>query len=1146
MKKIRIRGRGNPSVWSKFFRVMKLTYLFFLIGLMQLSASAYSQSTKLNLKLRNTAVVDVLEEIEKQSEFRFAYSSELIDTERKVSVKINEKNIEETLEKVFKGTGVKYVVKDRHIMLYPEEMDDASDANAQQVSVKGVVTDETGETLPGVTVYVKGTTKGTVTGIDGDYSFSGDLDEATLVFSFVGMITQEIPVNGQTQINVQMAQDAIGLDEVVVTALGIKKSTKALSYSISEVDGESIVNANEISAGSALIGKIAGVDVTSSGRGVAGASKIRIRGNSSLTSGNEPLYIVDGVPMDNSNIFGGDALSTINPEDIETMSVLKGNSASALYGSRAANGVVMITTKNGSKRKGIGVEFSTSYAYDQMINVFDERQTEYGVGLGGQKSNDFGFETHRAWGAKYDGSAGEYPDGTPTTYDFKEDHIDEFYNAGNTFTNNIALTGGNDVQTFRFSLSNMTHSDIVPNSEMDRNTFAISTQGKYGKKLTVNAKLSYSNQKVQNRPSLWGSVFPLLAIPTMWEIDHFKGPTDKLGAKEDGTMYNFSTNDYILNPYWSLYQNETEDTRDKVIASALARYDFTDWLYIQGKMGIDFNSVKVTDIAAYGAKRTAPQGKGRVKEWTESIRETNYEYLIGINKAYNDFKFDGFFGGNTMERYWERDGAQGEELQVPYYHVLQNASSLRTLYGYSSMGINSLFGSAEVSYKNFLYLNATGRKDWFSTMPEENNSVFYPSVGVSFVLSEALTLPELISFGKLRASWASVGGGAPGPYSSKFSYGIDAIGHMGVPLASISNTLPNPDLKPYLSKELELGMDVRFFNGRLGLDYAYYNRNTTENITNIALTTSSGYSSAIVNLAEFTSFGHEIMISATPVKGRITWDVAFNYSYNMSEVVKTGSDSGEIAIGGMGRGGTTIKHIEGEPAFAITTFTQVEENGQKVWQYDAGRKVYGPKRSDEREIVGYGFNPHGISLSNSFAWNNLNLDILIDGKFGGSIYSEINERMTARGHHLRTLGVGVEGVSGNREDGLVLEGIFLDQSGNPADLNAVPAVVESANFENFYRRVYSEKIGGLNVYDASYLKLRQITLGYNLPQSIITDWPVNKIHLSVFAKNLFNLIDNLPNSDPAFADTQSGNIAGLSEFPIPSVRSYGIKLNVGF
>ncbi|MCK5471151.1 MAG: SusC/RagA family TonB-linked outer membrane protein, partial [Cyclobacteriaceae bacterium] len=719
-----------------------------------------------------------------------------------------------------------------------------------------------------------GSQQGSITDVDGNYKVSVS-EDATLKFSYIGYLDYEVQVGNQSVIDVVMETDVTQLSEVVVTAFSIEKDKKSLGYSVTQLGGEDFIKAREINMGDALQGKVAGVNVSNIGSGVAGSSRVIIRGNTSLSGNNEPLYVIDGVPMDNSQqgaagMWGGrdwgDGLSSLNPDDIESISVLKGNTAAALYGSRASNGVVLITTKKGTTRKGIGVDFNSTYTAETFINNYDFQQ-EYGHGNRGEKptTEAEGFDYgNSAWGGKLDGSQVYQFDGVQRPYSYAGDNFKNYYRTGNTFTNTLALTGGSDTQTFRFSFSDLRNTAISPSSGMNRQNFSLNTNSVWAEKLTLNAKILYSREDVQNRARLSDAPgngnYTLVALPPSIAVQDLKGTTEKLGAQEDGTELQYNPGIYSQNPYWAAYEFKTTDVRNRVIGSALLRYDITDFLFIHGRIGMDWYTTRRTDMTPYG---TAYQPLGSMSETQRTQSEINMEYMIGYDDTFGDIRVNAFFGGNSMRRDWENVGGSGSNFNVPFLHTLGNTANRSTIYDITESGINSLFGSAEISWKNMLFLNATARNDWFSTLPKDNNSILYPSIGASWVFSDAFSMPEFITIGKLRGSWAQVGGGA-NPYQLALNYGLVGQGHLGATLGRINqSSVPNSALIPLTSTEYEIGFDLGFFNNRLRLDYAYYNRKTEDDILNASIAQTSGYGSATVNVGQISNTGHEILLTGT-------------------------------------------------------------------------------------------------------------------------------------------------------------------------------------------------------------------------------------------------------------------------------------------
>lgn len=1006
---------------------------------------------------------------------------------------------------------------------------------AQEINVKGTVTSsEDGLPIPGVSVVQKGTTNGTITDIDGNYNLTIS-QGSVLVFSFVGMKSQEVTTTSATTYNVVLDPEVKGLDEVVVTALGIKRERKALGYSITEVGGEDFMEAREINVGDALAGKVAGVNVSNIGSGVAGSSRVVIRGNTSIQGNNQPLYVIDGVPIDNTQqgnagMWGGqdwgDGLNSLNPDDFESVSVLKGNTAAALYGSRASNGVILITTKKGVSRKGVGIEFNSNFTFDNFINSYDF-QTQYGHGSRGEKPVDASeglVYGNQAWGGKLDGTNVYQFDGVQRPYKDTGDNFKRYYRTGTTFTNTLSLVGGNDKQTFRFSFSNLDNKSITPNSGMVRRNVTLSTNAKWFDNLSLTAKIQYSNEDVDNRARLSDAPgngnYTLSVLPPSIDVEDLKGTTGKLGAKEDGTELQYSDNIYSQNPYWAAYQFSTKDVRDRLIGSGLIRYDITPWLFVHGRLGMDWSTIRRTAIEPYG---TAYKPLGGMQEVERRVRETNLEFVIGADKEFGDLGINAFFGGNQMRRDYEEIGASGNNFNIPFFHTISNLSSQSVIYDFNEKGINSLFGSAEFSYRSILFLTFTGRNDWFSTLDPENNSIFYPSVGGSWVISDTFTMPNWMTFAKLRGSWAQVGGDTD-PYQTSLAYKIVGQGHLGVPLGRIDqSSVPNSELKPLTSTEFEIGVEASFFQNRLSFDYAYYNRKTEDDILQASVSEATGYSSATVNVGEMKNTGHEILVKGTPVKGELTWDVSLSYAYNNNEVVKLVGDQTNFQAAEARSRNVWIHHIVGDYYSAIVGYKHKMINGKKV--YDSNGF---PVRGDETEILGYGVQPNSMGLNNSFSWKNLNLNFLVDMKWGGDIYTGTNAVAYSQGMHKNTL----EG----RESGLTINGVNeegVDQTWN----------ISKNDLQDYYGEMYN--IADYFVEDASYIKLRQIVLAYKIPNRILEKTPIASANVSVVGRNLLLIYSKTDNVDPE-STYSNDNAQGLEWFGVPQTRSFGFNLNLKF
>lgn len=1059
-----------------------------------------------------------------------------------------------------------------------------------QRQVSGIVTNaEDSEPMIGVTVLERGTTNGTVTDFDGSYSITVQ-EGAVLEFSYTGFTTREIPVGTETQLNVQLSP-GVQLQEVTVTALGIQRSTKALQYSVTEVGGEDLQDAREINVANALSGRIAGVNVSNIASGPAGSSRVIIRGNASLQGNNQPLYVIDGIPMDNSG-FGqagmwggrdeGDGLSSVNPDDIQTITVLKGASAAALYGSRAANGVINITTKRGAQRKGIGVEFRTNYTFDR-VNDLREYQTEYGQGAFvlsdpnnpeseriavAPRTQQEGFNWNlNSWGPRL-GSVPSFVafDGTTQPYVDAGDNYDRFYRTGYTWTNSLALTGGGENQTFRFGVADMRNESIIPNTGFDRLNVSLSTNSKFGKRLTLDAKVLYSHEEAFNRPYVSDSpnngILSMAYLPANANIDWYKGDPNKLGAvpagldpslyssfqKDVGEEYPIGNGSGALwtqNPWWTSYQFINDDTRDRLNTSGRLRYDITDWLYIQGQAGMDWYTRRETDMGPQG---TGHNRGGSITEGENRVREINLEYMLGFNKTFGNISINAFGGGNRMRNFNERIAANGAGFNVPFFQAINNAVTRSYSYGIGETGINSLFGSAEIGYNNYLFLTGTVRKDWFSVLNPENNSILYPSAGLSFVFTDAFSIPSTsaLSFGKFRASWAQVGNVTIGAYSTNLTYSLKQS-HAGYTMASFSSaggrfgTIPNPNLRPLTSTEIEFGFDLRFFNNRLGLDLTYYRQKTTEDILNASISWASGFGSTTVNLGEMRNNGIEILLTGKPLRqSQLDWDISLNLAKNENEVVSLIEGTDELLLEEARARIVFTKHIVGYPFGVITGRRQLRApNGEPVF-FSNGSMVADPE-----------FVPLGNSvadwtggLNNAFRYKNFNLEFLFDFKIGGDIFSGTNARLTATGLTERSL----QGRPGR--DPLVVSGVTqtgTNDNGTPI-YSPFTKTLTPAEAQTYWGNSQNDANGITEIwmYDASFVKFRSLSVGYNFPQSFLSKTPIRNLRLSIVGRNLAILHKNTPNIDPEASYSNSNGGQGLDYFGFPSTRSYGFDLKADF
>lgn len=1017
-------------------------------------------------------------------------------------------------------------------------------SSLQAQTVNGTITDASdGTLLPGVSVIIKGTKTGVSSNFDGMYSIEVKDDNTILQFSYMGYISQEISLKGKTIMNVMLMQSAESLDEIVITALGIQKETKSLGYSITQVAGDAMSSVKETNAINALQGKVAGVNITGNATGAGGSSRVIIRGNTSLTGNNQPLYIIDGIPIGNDNNGssgryggndGGDGISSVNSDDVKSVSVLKGGAAAALYGSRASGGVIIITTKSGESQKGLGVEISSQTTFDEVNTSLQDFQREYGQGTLGVKPGSEGMafdNPNSSWGARLDGSSVVNWDGVSRPYSYVGNNVNKFYNTGTTFINTVALSSGNETMNFRFSASDLTNKDIVPNSGINRNSYSLNLGANLSKKLSFNTNIKYVRENANNRPRLSDSPgnanYAVAVLPANVDVT-----TMNPGANEDGTERGTSNNIYATNPYWASNNFRNEDQRNRIIAAVSLRYDILDWLFVTARAGIDDYTRKATSVTPWG---TAYELLGGMNEEERRYKQTDSDVMIGIDKKISTkFAINSFIGVNNNSQVRELLRLNGGRFIVPDLENVKNTQNQSTEYDFSEQKMSSIYGSFGLSYDEIAYVTFTARNDWFSTLSapgkESPNNDLYTSVNASIILSEAIEMPQWVNFAKLRAGYSQLAGGAPNPYSLGLAYGIFGQGHNGQPLGQISNSnIPNGNLVPFNVEELEFGIDARFLDGRLSIDLAYYDKTTTKDIVNVSASQASGYESTIANIGEISNKGFEMLLSGTPIKNEnFRWNTSFNFAVNIGEVVSTNDTDSDINLGQARSGNVQISHIVGQPYGVIYGRSyERDANGTIVYEIDSE----GVPRAKEgaNKQLGEGVPPYSMGFNNSFNYKNFNLSFLIDAKFGGQIYSGTNAGAVGRGQHKMTL----EG----RENGLTVSGI------DDATGQAFTTIVEPKYLVTYWGRI--SNIAEEFVEDADYIKFRQVSFGYTLPKSFLDKMSVKSATVSVVGRNLFYLNRSVENIDPEAA-YNVGNAQGLEYYGLPATRSYGVSLNVKF
>lgn len=1030
------------------------------------------------------------------------------------------------------------------------------------ITVSGIVKDGSGETLIGASVVQKGTTNASMTGIDGDYKLTVPSD-ATLVVTYVGFNPKEVQVNGKTKLDIVVSEDTKLLDEVVITALGIKRDKKSLGYALQEIKGDQLTETRDPNVANALAGKVAGLQVRQSATGPSGSSSIVLRGMNSIGGNNQPLVVVDGVPIDSSTggsedfwgnraVDKGSGMADISPDDIESMSVLKGPAAAALYGSRAGNGVIMITTKKGSGMQGtngkpIGISFNSNFVIEDPMQT-PKFQNTYGQGINGKYAQN----EAASWGEVMTGQARTDLAGNPITYSGDNNNLSDFLRTGTTWTNSLDLSKAYDKGAIRLGVMNLNNKGVIPNSSFSRTSVTLRGNADLSDKLSFDAKITYVNQKTDNRVKLGGdpdNIF--LNYLLMPRSIHFNdlGNTElypghafpqgtKFGATDlSGQPYSWTTtyDGKIRNPYWAAYNNTNNDTKNRVLGFTSLKYKFTDWLNIQGRYGLDYYSFGSKDRLATGTPYWYPEGD--LIEKTTSFYESNADILMTFNKQLSDkFGLMASAGGNIMYTRTDNMTGQANGLVVPDFFVLQNGINVTSVSDIQRKQINSLYATASLSYDNTLYLDMTGRNDWDSTLPQDNRSFFYPSVSASWLITESLNkwnaTQDWLNYAKLRASWANVGNGGL-PYQLQNYYRIStnrivdpATGQIITQIVGTkSDTEANPNLKNETVKSYEFGLEFSLLKNRLGVDLAFYNKDAENQILkmNISPTNGTGRSYKYVNAGNVRNRGIELLLTGVPVQTKdFQWNAILNYSKNNNKIV-------ELADG-------VERQILSDPSIneMIKIVADVGGSYGDLWG-----KAYA--RNDQGQII---INDQGLptftsedvklgnntplwmaGLHNAFTYKNFDLAFQIDMRYGGDVYMGSIKAGTSAGT--------LQMTEGGRESMLV-EGVKSD--------GTTPNNVTTTS-----QKYWGALQGGAEpwIYDATNVRFRELSFGYSFPKSTLAKSPFSAVKLSLVARNLFMIYSKTKGFDPE-SGFSTGNAQGFEYASMPTLRSFGFNLNVSF
>jgi TonB-linked SusC/RagA family outer membrane protein len=1073
-----------------------------------------------------------------------------------------------------------------------------SNVMAQERTVAGKVTAlEDGSPLPGVNVVIKGSTAGTVSDANGSYTITAPAD-AILQFSFIGLTTQEIPVGSKGIIDVQMSQDVKQLGEIVVTAAGIERKTKALGYSVENIEGDKVALKSEPDVLRSLQGKIAGVNILSSSGAPGSATRITIRGNKSLFGNNQPLFVVDGIPFDNSyntssnELTDGAAYSSrvadIDPNNIATINVLKGGAAAALYGVRASNGVVVITTKSGSSRtsrKGLEISYSSGFSLEQIANLPDY-QNKYGNGSKGDYAVANG-----SWGPAFDrpgpglnyfangttqpnGSAvdsipywpnyGNVIPGSPkrVPYQAYPNNVKDFFNVGKVFENSISVSGGNEKSVLTLVASRLKQEGYIPNSSYNKTNISVGGNTQLANGLHIGGNMSFINSLQHGPLSGYGSgtqvsasAFSRILFPGRnWDISG--------QPKEDPVTHGnvFFLGGAADNPYWSAKYNGLRSNLNRIIASVNAGYDFTDWLNVSYKIGINTYNDRRKEITRRGSVGAA--GIGQIVTDDIYFQEIESNLIATVTKDITpDLNIKAIVGHNVNQRTSENQQVKAVNSVAFDIDDIDNYNNVTPFGGtYYRRRLIGAFGDISMGYKDYLFLNVTGRNDWSSTLPVSKRSFFYPSVSSSFVFSEALKLnPSVLSSGKIRAAWSKVGNDAP-PYSLLPTYGLNLgnssnlvgsapgndLPFRGQPGATTGTTVYDPNLTPEFTTEIEIGTDLQFFNNRLGLQVTAYDRRTTDQIAPIALADETGFNQLITNFGEVSNKGIEIMLEGTPVKlsNGFTWNVYSTFTLNRNVVEKLRAGTDEIVLRNLFGGSVTPTLIVGQPYGALKgSYNVKDDEGNFLIDPATGLLI----QSNDFKIIG---NPNPkflASLGNSLKFKGFTLSALFNLRYGGDIYSATNQFY---------LGRGVTKDTEDREGTFIVPGVWGNTNTN------TPLLVDGKKVKNttqvILNDVYFQTAGGsfgingsdeVSIFDATVIRLSELSFGYEIPKALLAKTPFGTASLTFTGRNLWYKAPYFPkhsNYDPETSSFGAQNYTGIEYNAAPSVKRYGVNLRVTF
>jgi TonB-linked SusC/RagA family outer membrane protein len=1161
-----------PSYY--FFYGLLIKALLCIVLIVSTAGFAQSKDKRYSFKWKRTLILNAFKEIEEEAQVHFSYNPLDVNLNTRIDLDVSNEKIEEILNAIAKKVSIRYQINGKTIMIQSYSPPVSSYV---PITITGKVVDEKGEPIPGVVVVNTATNRTVSTNALGVFSLSADKGDVIrfrmLGFQQVAIVANEL----QKNLTIVLKEEIQELKEAVVTALGIKREEKSLGYAVSEVNGKDLKKAREINVINSLAGKVPGLIVTGTAGGPAGSSRVIIRGSTSVTGNNQPLYVVDGVPIDNSNYGGtgsgqyasgldfGDAISAINPDDVDKISVLKGASASALYGARAANGVILITTKKGIGSKDLGIEFNSTSSIETQSTSYDGYQSLYGQGTK-QLLNTLAIQDYntlnQSFGARIDPDLSVITGtGKRVPYAFVKNNIDGFFRTGSTFTNTLSFTNATDVNSFRFSASNLKNNDIIPGSSMNRNSFTFNGSSKFGPKITLEARAFYMHEDVDNRPSLAddpaniGNSFLSLANT----VDQARFKTEYKNA--DGSYLDWNNgNQYRLNPYWVINEMKNETTKNRLLSALQLNYKIVSWLSLQGRISNDRTDL---DFEKYRPRTTPGALTGTLDQTSRKLNTLEADALLTAEKQVTPSLNLSARIGSSITRI-RTDGTIMQFTNQTVTDVISPTS-------YTSQSVqptayrksfNSVYGIVAAGYKGYLYADATLRQDAYSTLTLGNNSKLYPSLSGSFVFTEAFKMDKkILSFGRIRGSVAQVASDTD-PYLTDSYYATRPLPFNGQSVGGLSTDIrPNKDLKPTTTRSYEFGTELKFFTNRLGLDITYYNSKSKDQLNIVPTSISSGYRSEIRNAGVISNEGIEIALNTTPVSSKnFSWDLNINFARNVNKVLSLAEGTPFLSLSDARWMGVSVVAMPGVSYGSILAFDYQKDPSGNIILSPVDLQ---PVLSPTRQIVGKGIFDWTGGLSSTFRYKNFSLGTILDVKYGADLLSLTNYFAAGTGSLKTTLEGRAEWIKSEEDRqaagqtiqqwtaagmvrGLVPKGVV--QTGTNADGSPIYTQNTTAVDPSVYWGAIldvSNSVARPYIYDASYVKVREITLNYRIPASLTAKWGVKDVQVALVSRNPFIIYKDVPNVDPD-SNYNNGNGQGIEYGSLPGRRSFGFNLNFRF